>query len=63
MVEGMLQTFCFSFVLSHAINKEQKKNSASLGKRVDRNKQKRNKQVNEALGKRDRKIGVEDKYL
>lgn len=54
MVEGMLQTFCFSFVLFHTINKEQK-NPASLGKTVDRNKQKRNKQVNEALGKRDRK--------
>lgn len=54
MVEGMLQTFCFSFVLFHAVNKEHK-NPSSLGKKVDRNKQKRNKQVNEAMGKRDRK--------
>lgn len=59
MVEGMLQTFCFSFVVFHTINKEQK-NPASLGKRVDRTgtnkrEKKKNKQVNGALGKRDRK--------
>lgn len=52
--------YCF---ISLIRNNNNKKNPASLGKRVDRNKQKRNKQVNEVLGKKDRKIGVEDKYL